>query len=137
MSEISIDILTDGITLALRSEFPESYITAGSVKQGLKRSAFIVNKLLVSQTAAAAGYRRFSVPFDIIYFPQEHEENINPIIERLNKILYMIDLPSGDKIRGSDMSAQTEAGLLHYRVTYNYRGTDKVRDNEMETLKII
>lgn len=137
MSEISIDILTDGITLALRKAFPESYISAGSVKQGLKRAAFIVNRLLVSQSPATAGYHRFSVPFDIIYFPRDYEENMNPIIERLNKILFVLDLTSGDKIRGSDMSAQTEAGLLHYGVTYNYRGTDKARNEEMETLKII
>lgn len=137
MSEISLDILTDGITLALRKAFPESYIAAGPVKQGLKTAAFIVNRLLVSQMSNAAGYRRFTVPFDIIYFPRASEENLNPIIERLNKILFVVDLPSGDKIRGSDMSAHVEEGLLHYGVTYNYRGTDKVRDNEMEKLKII
>lgn len=137
MSEISLDILTDGITLALRKAFPESYITASPVPQGLKPEAFIVTRLLVTRTPRISGYFRVSVPFDIIFFPKRERDNLNPIIARLDKTLPVIDLPSGNKIRGSDISAQEDGGLLHYRITYIYSGTDKVRENEMETLEII
>ena len=48
----------------------------------------------------------------------------------------MIDLPGGDKLRGTDMSFQVTDGVLHFLVSYNhftYKTTEEVK---MGTLKI-
>ena len=54
MAEISTNIIRDGITLALRAEYPEAHLEADKVKQGLRPPAFIVRLVDSSQTARAS-----------------------------------------------------------------------------------
>ena len=137
MSEISLDIVTDGITLALRKEFPASFITDKSVKQGLTLPAFLVRHETVTAAPRSANYWHYSLPTDVIYIPKDHKENFNEITDRLTRILCVLDLPTGDKIRGLNMSAHAENGALHFNVTYSYNGTYMPKEEPMDSLKIM
>lgn len=136
MAEINTNIILDGITLALRKAFPESHIESDTVKQGLRPPAFIV--LLVN--AEALDYpaqRQKRLPrFDVLYFPKAGREECYRIADTLCEELKLIDLPGGDKLRGTDMSFEVTAGVLHFLVSYNHFARTEINETLMGTLKI-
>ena len=136
MAEISTNIILDGITLALRSAFPCSHIESNAVKQGLRQPAFIV--LLVN--AEVADYpvqRKKRLPrFDVLYFPKAGREDCYGVADTLTEVLEVIDLPGGDKLRGTDMSFQVTDGVLHFLVSYNHFTYKTAEEVKMGTLKI-
>lgn len=114
MAEINTNIILDGITLALRKAFPDSMITSNEVKQGLNVPAFIV-RMVSFQTQAHPMQRHKNLPrFDIIYFPKADREECYSASDKLCKVLEVIALPSGDKVRGVDMSSEITDDTRRY-----------------------
>lgn len=136
MSEINTNMILDGITLALRTAYPNSQIESDSVEQRLKAPAFIV--LLVSvEQVAMTGPRWKRLPrFDVLYFPKNAREECYAIADKLCSALELITLSSGDKLRGTDMSFEVEAGVLHFLVSYNHFVYCKPEETLMGGLKI-
>lgn len=136
MAEISTNIILDGITLALRTAFPDSHIESNAIKQGLRPPAFIV--LLVSaEVDAYPSQRQKRLPrFDVLYFPKVGNEECYDVADTLCQLLWLIDLPGGDKLRSTDMSFEVSDGVLHFLVSYNHFTHKQVEDVEMGTLKI-
>lgn len=134
MAEINTNIILDGITLALRKAFPESHIEADTVKQGLKPPAFIV--LLVNAAAWDYPARRQSrdCRFDVLYFPRAGRDECYRVADTLCEELKVIDLPSGDKLRGTDMRFEIVAGVLHFLASYNHFSCTETVETTMETL---
>ncbi len=136
MAEISTNIILDGITLALRAEFPDSHIESNAIEQGLNEPAFIV-LLVNAEVQEYPAQRKKRLPrFDVLYFAEGGNEECYGVADTLLEILQVIDLPGGDKLRGTDMSFEVSEGVLHFLVSYRhftYKENDEVK---METLKI-
>lgn len=136
MAEISTNIILDGITLALRSAFPDSHIEANAVKQGLNPPAFIV-LLVSSESEAYPNGRKKRFPrFDIVYFPKERREECYEVADQLTEVLEVITLPSGDKLRGNDMSVEVSEGVLHMFVSYNHFTHKQTEKDYMHDLEL-
>lgn len=128
--------LINGITLALRKAFPDSMITSNEVKQGLNVPAFIV-RMVSFQTQAHPMQRHKNLPrFDIIYFPKADREECYSVSDKLCKVLEVIALPSGDKVRGVDMSSEITDDALHFFISYNHFVYAPYYDTTMDELKI-
>ena len=136
MAEINTNMILDGITLALREAFPGSMITSNEVKQGLNVPAFIV-RMVSFQTQAHPMQRHKNLPrFDIIYFPETEREDCYSVSDKLCKVLEVIALPSGDKVRGVDMSSEITDDALHFFISYNHFVYAPYYDTTMDELKI-
>lgn len=136
MAEISTNIILDGITLALRAAFPDAHIESNAVKQGLRPPAFIVHLVNAEAEAYPAGRTKRLPRFDVLYFPQKGREECYGIADNLCVVLEVIDLPGGDKLRGTDMSYQVTDGVLHFLVSYNHFTYKTAEEVKMGTLKI-
>lgn len=136
MSEISTNMVLDGITLALRAAYPDSKIESNNVMQGLKCPAFIVQLVTASQTVRGSNRWKRLPRFDILYFPIGDNEDCYTVADNLCEILEVINLPGGDKIRGTDMTFEVVDEVLHFLVSYNhfvYKDEDEI---PMENLNI-
>lgn len=125
MPEIDANKILDGVSLAIRGEYPDCQIEADSVEQGLSPPAFII--LLLDSAQKQSMQRsekrwRRSLRFDIIYFPKNKHgrSECYKIADSLSMILEQITLPGGDKIRGTDISYNIVDGVLHFNVTYKH-----------------
>ena len=136
MVEINTNIILDGITLALRKAFPESHIESDTVQQGLRPPAFIV-LLINAEVLDYPTQRQKRLPrFDVLYFPKAGREECYRVADTLCEELKLIDLPGGDKLRGTDMSFEITAGVLHFLVSYNHFARTEINETLMGTLKI-
>lgn len=120
MSEISTQKILDGITLALRSEYPDRQIFDDEVQQGLRPGDF--NVILISssqQQIVGERYRRIPL-FDVLYYPKCGREDCYKIADTLNLLLEVISLPEGDLLRGTDMNFEIIDGVLHFYVRYTH-----------------
>lgn len=137
MAKISTNIIRDGITLALRAEYPEAHIEADKVKQGLRPPAFIVRLVDSSQTARGPNRWRREPRFDIRYFPQAGEKDCLAVADELYRVLEVIDLPGGDKLRGVDMTHEVVDDVLHFLVSYKHFVYREADEPTMEDLELI
>lgn len=137
MSEINTTLILDGISLALRSAYPDSQIAADSIEQGLESPAFILQ--LVSSGQSARGKQRWRrLPrFDILYFPKKGREECYAMADSLCSILDVITLPGGDKVRGSDITFEVTDNVLHFLVSYNYSVYSPTEETPMESIELI
>lgn len=136
MAQISTNIILDGITLALRAAFPDSHIDIDEVKQGLNPPAFIVMLVSGSYDAYPSQMQRRLMRFDIAYFPKAKSVECYEVADTLADVLEVIELPGGDKLTGTDMSAEVTDDVLHMFVSYNhFTITDKDYDY-MESLAV-
>ena len=74
--------------------------------------------------------------FDVLYFPKAGREECYRVADTLCEELKLIDLPGGDKLRGTDMSFEVTAGVLHFLVSYNHFARTEINETLMGTLKI-
>lgn len=137
MSKISTNIVLDGITLAIRQAYPGSQIESNRIEQGLTPPAFIV--LLVSEEQTArVGLRWHRRPrFDISYFPKEKREECYDVANELYGALELITLPSGDLIRGVDMSYEVTDNVLHFFVSYPHYVGAETDEEPMEEMGLV
>ncbi len=134
MSAISTNIVLDGITLALRAAFPNSQIESNRIEQGLTPPAFIV--LLVSEEQTARnGHRWHRRPrFDISYFPKERREECYDVANKLYRVLELVTLPSGDLVRGVNISFEVTDNVLHFFVSYPHYVSAESDEEPMEEM---
>lgn len=136
MSEISTNIILDGITLALRSAYPEYRIEADSVEQGLAPPAFIVLLISAGQIARAGTRWRRAPRFDVMYFPKEGREECYAVADDLCQVLEVITLPTGDSLRGTSIEFEVVDGVLHFFISYNHFVCRKTEKEAMGSLNI-
>lgn len=136
MAEISTNIVLDGITLALREAYPDAHIESDAIKQGLRPPAFIAQLVNAEAESYPSGRRKRTPRFDILYFPQEGREECYRVADNLCTVLELIELPGGDKLRGTDMSFETVDGVLHFLVSYRHFVCTKTDEATMGVMKI-
>ena len=134
MSEISTKKILDGITLALRREFPEAQIFDEEIRQGLRPGAFNVILTTGSQRQIVGErYRRMPL-FDVLYYPHCGREECLEIADKLSFLLNTISLPGGDLIRGTGMDFEIIDGVLHFYIRYTHY---IIRASDGETMDAI
>lgn len=137
MSEINTQKILDGITLALRGEYPESHIYDDEVRQGLRPGDF--NVILIStsqQQIVGERYKRIPL-FDVLYFPKKGREECYAVADTLSLLLNVISLPEGDLLRGTGMDFEVVDNVLHFYVRYTHYVRRGERGESMENLEII
>lgn len=116
-----INKIIDGISVAIHSEFGESYeIHTESIKQGLTEPCFSI--LCLNPTIEQfLGKRYFRTnQFCIHYFPSSNEPQSEcfSVTERLMTTLETITV-DGDLIRGTKMNSEIIDGVLSFFVNYD------------------
>ena len=136
MAEISTKLILDGVTLGLHKAFPSSNIHIETIKQGLEDGDILV-KLVSMGERADIGKRLNRFPgFDIAYFGADNEDNINAT-DVLLDTLRIITLPTGDIIRGVNITANCVDEVLHCTVSYDHRAYKPVEQvNKMSDLEV-
>lgn len=136
MAEISTNIILNGITLALEEAFPDSHIETNPVNQAPMPPAFIVNLVTATVETYSAQRQKRNLQFDVLYYPEEKNEECYNVADALCKILELITLSGGDKLRGTDMSFKVVDGVLHFLVSYRYFAYQSMDEVNMETLSL-
>ncbi len=138
MSEINTSIILDGISLALRTAYPNSQIESDSIEQGLKPPAFIILLIDGSQSQRVGKRWRRQPRFDILYFPtsKRGREECYKVADNLSQVLEVIKLPGGDSIRGTDISFNVVDNVLHFNISYKYYAvTESDSEDAIESLE--
>ncbi len=136
MSEINTNKILDGISLAIRGEWPDRQIFSDEVQQGLKPGDFNII-LITSSQKQIVGERYQRTPlFDVLYYPKKGREECYEVADILSLLLNVISLPTGDLIRGTGLDFEVIDNVLHFYVRYTHyvRRTDP--GDPMETLEI-
>lgn len=103
--------------------FPTYDIYGEEIEQGFQEPCFFVQQLNKPRKKEIQSYQD-TVSFDIQYFLDEYEEDINEkynvMGDKLFEILEYIAINENKKIRGSQMSYEIQDKVLHFYVTYIY-----------------
>lgn len=136
MTNITSNLILDGITLAIREAFPDAQITSDRIEQGLKEPTFIVLMVTTEQSELPNLRYRRTPRYDIIYFPKNGREECYSVADTLWGVLEVITLPNGDSVRGSNITVEISEDTLHVLVNYNHNTYRTVEEVEMEELTI-
>lgn len=137
MIKISEKIIIDGVTLALRNNFPDCQIHTEKVEQGLVEPAFIVRIITSNISPVNKNLSQKSPRLHITYIPAN---GLNECYEVQNKLFYVIEhitLPEGNSVRGTDINSEITDGLLHMSISYNHHLFSKSDETYMENAKVI
>lgn len=113
--------LMDGIVQALKAAFPDVTVYDENVEQDLPIPSFSV-RLISSSQALFRGQRYLKKDtVNVVYFPPEEDRNrdCNAVKEALFQVLEYITA-GDDPLRGCDMEAHVEDGVLSFVVSYHY-----------------
>ncbi len=116
-----INKITDGISVAINSEFGDDYdIHTESIKQGLEEPCFLI--LCINPSSKQfLGKRYFRTnKFCIHYFSGTGEpiSECQAVAERLMNCLELITV-DGDLIRGTSFHSEIDDGVLSFFVNYD------------------
>ena len=152
MAEISVNIVMDAITLALKDAYPACDVYDSRVPQEFTPGAFFVRQLSTprtqrsglvyvgeNETARSAGHRRAPI-YEITYFPaaemeDDQAEECRRVEEDLYDLLELIVTPTGDLLSGRNIEGSTPDGVLVMTVTYPYGVVYNEQAAPMEELK--
>ena len=116
-------MIKKAIIKQLDLNFPTYDIYGEEIEQGFQEPCFFVQQLNKPRKKEIQSYQD-TVSFDIQYFLDEYEEDINEkynvMGDKLFEILEYIAINENKKIRGSQMSYEIQDKVLHFYVTYIY-----------------
>lgn len=136
MCEISPNIVLDGITLALKENFPESEIYTEDAPQELNGGDFMVSPINCSYRQENPGLGQCSLLFSIVYFPKQGNEECLGVSAKIYESVLLITLAGGDKLRLLSGAGTVTDGALQYTVEYVYRYRLDKPEEHMEGLVI-
>lgn len=131
------DIIT-GIARKINSDFGDSYkIYDRKIEQGLDKPCFFVKLVNASNRPFLRKRKRRDFNFDVHYFPQDESDNeeMMDVGIRLLELIEYITLPTGEIMRGHDMSFQIIDGVLHMFITYSAMLNDLSKADEMDSIE--
>lgn len=112
------DILI-AISTRIAELFPDATNHIEPVEQGLIEPAFYIHCINVDQSDLIAGRFRQSMPFEVVYFPENGVSDINTVLPELLVGLKLITLQNGQKLSGQNIKGQVIDDLLHVFVDYD------------------
>lgn len=114
-----IDQIITGMATMIAGLYPDSTVYTEPIEQGLVEPAFYIHCIDVDQRDRIAGRFVHSMPFEVVYFPENGLSDINANLPILLANLRTITLPDGTKIRGIEISGKPIDGVGHIFVTYD------------------
>lgn len=107
----------------LDKHFPDNDVYGEGIREGFEEPCFFVQILPTNQAKKIQSYKRNEL-FDIQYFLDEFDEDINEKYKEMGNLLFQIleylDITDSKKVRGTDMNYQIIDGVLHFNVRYSY-----------------
>ena len=119
-----IDLIRDGISLALRRGFPACAVYGdGQVRQGLENPCFFVGLGEYTMAPLPCGLREVRQIVDVAYFPEQEGDfgemwSVGP---QVIAILSALTLSDGSTIRGAALRCGLSDGLMHIHGVYRLR----------------
>ncbi|MEO1815252.1 MAG: DUF6838 family protein [Acetobacterium sp.] len=114
-----IDQIITGMATMIAGLYPDSTVYTEPIEQGLVEPAFYIHCIDVDQRDRIAGRFVHSMPFEVVYFPENGLSDINANLPILLANLRTVSLPDGTKIRGIEISGKPIDGEGHIFVTYD------------------
>lgn len=114
-----IDDIITGMAATIACLYPDSTIYTEPIEQGLVEPALYIHCIDVDQRDRIAGRFIQSMPFEVVYFPENGLSDIYSTLSVLLANLRVIELPDGTKIRGVGVSGKPIDGEGHIFVTYD------------------
>lgn len=134
---MELNKLIDGISKSIYTVFGDDYeIYTSEVEQGLQEPCFLIICISPSQSKLSGNMYDRQQLIDVHYFPKDKinsSEEMNNVYDTLLEALEVIEV-NGDLIRGSNMNAKTQSGVLHFFVEYNYHMIKETKKEYMEIL---
>lgn len=115
-----MDLVLDGISLALRSGFSHCQVWGETVSQGVVTPAFLVLLDEAQVSPFPNGRWRYDSRFEVRYFPKDGRAECYLVAEDLAQVLDVIAMPNGDMVRGRKVSFSVEDDVLHFFISYGY-----------------
>lgn len=132
-----IEEIINGVTAAIRAEFPDTDIYTEAVEQGMREPCFSIKCIRPAQEQVVGEryFRRHLIR--IYYFPAPDGDKwseINTVQDKLLDCLEMIRC-GGDPVRGTEMETRIEDDVGIFLVNYNFfvrrRGEEGPDMNEL------
>ncbi len=131
-----INDIVNGISAKLNSIFGDNYdIYTENIEQGLEEPCFFIKPLKVINKPLLGKRKQRTYPFDIAYFPEEGNEEMMEVSEKVLGGLEHITLLDGAILHGSSLEAEIVDDVLHVSVSYIVFLNDISSDDPMETLE--
>ena len=115
-------MLVQAIINKLNEYFPNYDVYCDEISQGFQEPCFFVQQLPNRRNKEIQSYQN-TVDFDVQYFLDEDETDINEkyesMIYKLYQILEYISVED-KKIHGTQMNTSIVDGVLHFYVTYTF-----------------
>lgn len=126
--------IVNGISIKLNSIFGDGYkIHDENVKQGLEDKSFFIKPLTVINKPLLGKRKQRTYPFDIAYFPEEGNEEMMQVSEKMLDGLEYITLLNGDILRGTSLQAEIVDDVLHVSVNYVVIVNDYSKEDSMDS----
>lgn len=121
MPQVTFNGVSDAVSVALDTAFPDIPVYDEEIKQKLDPPCFFI-KLLIPMHAQELGRRhRRTHPFDVHYFaPERSNEDMYAMAEQLTSALQIIQV-AGRPVRGTGMRFEIIDGVLHFFVDYAFQ----------------
>lgn len=128
--------IRDEINKTLHATFPDIRIYGENIPQSFKRPCF--SPILVNaQHVCMLGRRRQErTLYDVRYFPADslcEREDCERMAQQLE---YVLEILSGNTVKGTDMQYQIIDNVLHFQVHFNWferlQGTDETKMEDLE-----
>lgn len=113
-----------GIGAALYAMFGDEYqVCIDRLEQGFNNPCFFVSLVDWYNDELIMGREKWHTQYNVTYFPENEDAPTDECLEMIPKIkdcLRILELESGDKMRGIDMDAKIVDGIVQFYVTYNF-----------------
>ena len=108
------------------------------IEQGLNEPCFFVQSISPTSIVTISNRRRREYQYAITYFPADNGAYtaFNDVIEELLEVLELIDV-NGSKVRGKDVSAVVNDGVLVFTITYDFFTITPPIDETMNSYTMI
>ena len=107
----------------LDEHFPDYDVYGEGIREGFEEPCFFVQILPTNQAKKIQSYERNEM-FDIQYFLDEFDEDINEKYKKMGDLLFQVleylEITDSKLVRGTDMNYQIIDGVLHFNVRYSY-----------------
>lgn len=137
MTQIDLNQVYDGVTLALHNNFPQAKIYGDTVEQNLSGGDFNVLPVTVTHMPQIGSRVQRKALFDIIYYPVNDGDRTECLktLDILADVLDIIQTPNGSKVHCLNFESTIEDDILHCIAAYPYFVYSLSREDVMEDIK--
>ncbi len=118
---INFNDISQGIALALHSNYPDAHIHHGNVDQGLNKGDFNLIPITANHKKLLGVRSSRSIIYDLIYFPESGYTDCLTVAGTLHQLLETITTPLGN--------------VLHITLEYPHHVYEHIEKESMNTIE--